>query len=283
MKIAFLLISCLHLIYSLKLVQQNYYLNKIRGGSIGESSRTLLITSNYPIKYLNRRISMKVKNSLNISDIKKLISSKYPGNPPESLQSIFYGLKELENKQTVNDISNLTVIPLQLDLISGTNVYSQFRNVREAIEAYVAIQIHLSSLSERISSLLSSSSSDNQQNNNETATADSDDEKKNQKQKKDTPQQIKYLKLFNELNQTIFEKYSEMIEKALKEEQNSSIQTPSIPETTTGSVDEYLKQKSPTSLFLARQFNLNQPIMKSLLFYSLVWIVSVVLFVCLFV
>jgi hypothetical protein len=228
--------------------------------------------------FLEKRIKLDIHKNSTIGMVKSLVSEHFPGrDPPSELQNLFFGLQRVENSQKLFEISEKKIIPLQLDLISSVKKdYQKIKNVVEALEAYVALQIHDIFLSQTALRLLSppASSSSSFSILNETdaegATA--------------LPQSIAFMELFRKLNQSLFESQGTAIHKAVEAERElTSFPTDDLRDATIDglgyeTIDEYLDSSSKLRRFLTTELSFNRQILRSLVLYSLVWIVSALLF-----
>jgi hypothetical protein len=227
--------------------------------------------------FLEKRIKLDIHKNSTIGMVKSLVSEHFPGNPPTELQTLFFGLHRVENSQKLSEFSEKKIIPLQLDLISSVKKdYQKIKNVVEALEAYVALQIHDIFLSQTALRLLSppASSSSSFSILNETdaegATA--------------LPQSIAFMELFRKLNQSLFESQGTAIQKAVEAERElTSFSTDDLRDATIDglgyeTIDEYLDSSSKLRRFLTTELSFNRQILRSLVLYSLVWIVSALLF-----
>lgn len=218
------------------------------------------ILSKFGSNYLDRKLKLQVSPNATIEMIKEMISTQFPGKPPKELLNLYFGIKKVNNSQQLHEISHLRVIPLQLDLISGTNSYQNIRNVQEAVEAAVALQVHQTFLDHQIQQLLLSENGFLRNNS--------------------TPLNVLFIELFQTLNSSIYDTHRDDLEKARDAER----EPPSLPPmvnfrgATTdslgySSIDEYLNSKT----YLERKFftslSMNKQIFRSLVLYSLVWLV----------
>jgi hypothetical protein len=274
--------SLSHTPFKLHTVLKNY-----RGGQIdlkkipSNEIITVWILSKFGgSHYLEKRIKLEMHKNSTIEMVKSLISKQFPGNPPTDLQNLFFGFDQVQNSQKLFEISNNKILPLQLDLISGTKSYQKVKSVREALEGYVSSQIHDIFLSQQALRLLSSAP-------HTLPSLTSDPSQKNQTALVNEtealvvlPQSIAFMEMFEKFNQSVFDSHGVAIQKALEDEQDP---TPPVLEglkdaTTDGlgyeTIDEYLEAQSSLRRFLTTEFSFNRQILRSLVLYSLVWIVS---------
>jgi hypothetical protein len=240
------------------------------------------IISNFGSKYLNQRMQFQMKRNQTVRELKEALSAQYPGHPPASLQNLYFGLQKLENNsQKLSEISQqrqrqgqgqgrreLRVLPLRLDLISGTTNYQNVRSVGEAVEAFVALEVHRSALARQMAQLLAPSSAPEA----DKKVGSRSDESTSHSSRDDS---LVSLQMFHDLNQTLFETHQSAIERALEIERE-----PSLREGTTvdnlgyQTIDGYLDSRTSLQRFLETEFVFTSRLVRSLALYSLVWIVS---------
>jgi hypothetical protein len=222
---------------------------------------TVVVSTKFRSQFLNKIVNFRIPKNYTIMQIKEIVRARFPGHPPECLQELFFGLEKLENNRRIIDIANLTTLPLNLDMISGTSVYKRPLNIRLAIDAYVSLLVQQNFLSNTLLSILSNSST----NMNTSISA---------------PASLIYSKLYNTINTSIWEDYGDEIQAALLLESNPVISTPDVLTRTLHmsdykSIDDYRERAlTPLTRTVVRMWGLNRRKGTTLLLYSTLCLVG---------
>lgn len=198
--------------------------------------------------FLDKKIRITATSNCTVQEIKEKITEKFPGYPPSCIQRLFFTNRLLRDEDVLGNITTMPSLVLTLDIISGTTVYQKTVSVSQALEAYVSTLVHQA----YIGSLLSN---DDDSGNSST-----------------TYNFVKYRKMFDQINATIYEKYADDIAYALEKEKN--------PETITADTVAWRgkgKNISPLKAALAKEFDMNGKGLVNMIRFSITMAVSVLL------
>jgi len=121
----------------------------LRGGStmpvkdeegIQTTPVTLIVSTNVGNPFLDKKKRLQLQRNATVAELKTALHNKFPGAPPVQLQHIYFGMNELSDTQLVGNITGISPVPLVLDMLTGTSAYNKTMSVRQAIDAYAALQ-----------------------------------------------------------------------------------------------------------------------------------------------
>jgi hypothetical protein len=215
-------------------------------------------------KYLDKKMVLTLQRHENVLDLKNEISKKFSGKPPVELQTLYCGTRKLQDTDTISNISPLNIIPIQLDMMSGTSSYERPMHTGDMIEAYCAASAQQAYLANKMAEIVSGVDQRDTENNDPLTSI---------------PDSVKYAKLLSSFNASIHASLAERI--AAAKRADSDAEAPpgdamrSIFSYNTegmGSVEEWIAVK-PRDAAIAKLFDLNAVQAKRLLFYSGVCVV----------
>jgi hypothetical protein len=225
------------------------------GMKIASSSSTInvLVSTSIGSDFLDKKKKFSLHKNATVYDLKQQIASKFPGSPPETLQRLFFGVREIHGHEVLQNITTMPTIPILLDMITGTSVYTKSLSVSQAIDAYVASTVQQAYLGDQLRALIQQ------------------DAKSNNAGNETIPETSYYREMYQQLNESIYSKYADDIRLALEEEREpETISTDTIAWRTAN------RQREKSSLVkaLAKEFDLNLRGLKGFLYYSGLLVVS---------
>lgn len=236
----------------------------------GEQKETyeLMISTMYGSAFLDKKKKITCRWNDTIRDVKEQLSKKFAGSPAVALQHLYMGNRELRDDEIVANISTaaLPMIPVQLDMMSGTSVYGKTMSIRQALEAYVATIVQHSYLSTELQTAYGTEPSvvDVSSSSNSSCSSSSSDKNRIIR----TPY---YQQLFYAVNRSIYEQYAEDIALALEEEREPEVIS---AETAAWRNQTAATRVSPLAAAIAKEFDLNWRGLRSFFYYSGVLAVS---------
>lgn len=105
--------------------------------------RSLVVTISTGSRYLDRRKLLRVPANVSVAEVKEMLSNQFPGCPPVGLQRLFLGSRLLSDTELIGEITELSPVPLALDMLSGTNTYNRtVLSVSDALQMLTALYVH---------------------------------------------------------------------------------------------------------------------------------------------
>ena len=105
--------------------------------------RSLVVTVSSGSRYLYRRKLLRLESNATVAGLKDSLTLVFPGCPPAALQSLYIGSRLLSDDMRIEDITDLSPIPVSLDLLTGTGIYNRtILSVSEALEMLAALEAH---------------------------------------------------------------------------------------------------------------------------------------------
>lgn len=251
------------------LVKRSHFgkIMRVRGGSDAATSGVnsneaaapvencaILVSTSVGSVFLDKKKRLTISRNSTIAELKSLIEKKFPGCPPTGLQRLFLGARALSDEELVGNITITTPTPILLDMLSGTSVYNKTLSISQALEAHAALIVQQSYLGAK---MMASYNDVPEKEANETTSA---------------PVHLEsglYRDMFDSVNRTLYETYSEDIAEALERERE--------PETHTDDTAAWRgkrKETTPLTAALAKEFDLNMRGIRSFLYYSVLLGVS---------
>lgn len=92
-------------------------------------------------RYLDKRVDVEIEGT--VGDLKSLLAEKFPGNPPASLQRLFYGSQLLDDDESLEVLDAHSLV---LDMVPPSTTSSLARvpdDTTERVRAYVAETVAL--------------------------------------------------------------------------------------------------------------------------------------------
>lgn len=133
--VSLLSLSCGHIIFRPQLISRF-----LRWG--GSSNISVTISTSIGSKIFDKKKTFSVPRTFSVGEVKNEISKKYPGNPPKSLQRIFWGMQFLNDSVCLGSLTNSSSVSLILDNMFGTNVYDRNFTVIDSIDAFLTSTVH---------------------------------------------------------------------------------------------------------------------------------------------
>ena len=238
----------------------------IKGGAIPITTTiippkniTVIVSTSLGSSFLDKTKKISINPNSTIKELKYIIQEKFPGSPPIQIQRLFYAFKPLNNSDILSNITSASQVPILLDALSGTSAYNKTMSITQAIEAYVSIivqQTYLSSTMQKAFDL-----KDSTLDLSEVGDRDRIDT-------------LTLRDLFAAVNQSIYTQYAEQIAEALEKERE--------PDMITADTIAWRQQgeggaadKNPLVAEWAKMFNMNKQVALSLVYYSVVLVVSI--------
>lgn len=145
-----------------------------------------------------------------MTKLKEVIQEKFPGHPPTGLQKLYLESKIMQNDEILGHLTNKILLPIQLDLMSGTMLYNKTSvSLSKAIDAYISLSVHEAYLSNKLTEVITSPSSL--------------PSKRSSSLRNMVPDSIKYRLLYKKLNESFYEAHGSEIKAALEAEENPSM------------------------------------------------------------
>eukprot|EP01040_Poterioochromonas_malhamensis_P004909 gene4909-5266_t len=237
---------------------------RIRGGSTEIENReekkenvNILVTTSIGTSFLDKKKKFLLPSDTTVQDLKQMIHQKFPGTPPTSLQKLYYQSQLLANdSQTIHEVMETTggvsdQMPILLDMIVGTASYQKNFTVSQALEAYASSVVQLAYIGDKLRSI----SFQEDGIDSDTSVMDT----------------LYYRELFEMVNQSLFERYSEDITNALEREKNPEYDS---PDTAQWRNPSHTRQLSPLIGAIAKELDLNLFSFKRYLFFTFVLLVT---------
>ena len=253
-----------------------------------EQNVTVVISVAFGSPFFDKSRSYNLRRNTTILNLKDFISKRFPDCPPAPLIRLNFGLRLLNNSETIGSLSEGPsshvpgrTIKLFLDNIAGVSLasYSRISTVANAIDAYVAVSAHQLYIAELQRAVLQSLSEDE----NEFTSEDDRSIHANSvaignsflgKQ----PLSLKYNAMMRSLNESLFVLHRDSIRRAIELEQDPTIPSPDTAPWLSVSSNEpsrqgSIMQLSPLSTFLAREFDASRSSLYDLGYHSaLCWV-----------
>jgi hypothetical protein len=175
---------------------------------------TILLTSNFGrSSFLFKTQKFKIPRNSTADQLKEAIQEKFPGHPPTGLQTLYLDSKAVPDAAIWGNLTNKVLLPVQLDLMSGTLLYNRTSSltISKAIDAYVSLSVHEAYLNNKLTEVLTS------QPLKDTPAA-----------LNMVPDNIKYRILFKKLNESYHQELGPEIKAALEAEKDPSIDSDDI-------------------------------------------------------
>jgi hypothetical protein len=214
---------------------------------------SIMVSTSFGSSFLDKKKRLSLSRNTTISQLKSIIEQKFPANPPEQLQRLFYGLRHLRDEDILGNISSSSSAQILLDMPSGTSVYNKSMNLAQALEAYASLIIQQTYLGEKLKAVYT----------NTLTQLPSNDASEIQ------PDSILYRDMFMSVNESIYTDYYTDIIDALEIEKE--------PDTLTDDTAAWrgvAKQRSPFVVAFAKEFDINLRSFKSFIYFSGLLIVS---------
>ena len=238
----------------------------IKGGAIPITTTiiptkniTVIVSTSLGSSFLDKTKKISINPNSTIKELKYIIQDKFPGSPPIQIQRLFYAFKPLNNSDILSNITTASQVPILLDALSGTSAYNKTLSITQAIEAYVSIivqQTYLSSTMQKAFDLKDSSTLDLSEVGD-----------------RDRIDTLTLRDLFAAVNQSIYAQYAEQIAEALEKEREPDMITADTiawRQQSEGAAD-----KNPLVVEWAKMFNMNKQVALSLVYYSVILVVSI--------
>lgn len=225
----------------------------------GMKSVSVLVSTSIGSDFLDKKKKLILSRNSTVYDLKQQIKLKFPGSPPEELQRLFLGVRELADHEILQNITTMPLIPILLDMITGTSVYSKSLSVSQAIDAYISSIVQQAYLGDQLRAFVDTSKNYNATGN--TSTNES------------IPETSYYREMYHQLNESIYSKYAEDIRLALEAEKE--------PETISADTLAWrnsIRPREKRSLVkaLAKEFDLNLRGLKGFMYYSALLVVRII-------
>ena len=220
----------------------------------------ILISTTVGSTFLDKKKRLSVPRNSTVGDLKLQLQQKFPGSPPTSLQRLFFGLRLLSDNELVANLSTLNPVPLMLDMLTGTSVYNKTLSVSQALEAYASIVVQQAYVGDRLRLLFSTSSQSAAQSGKVSPQMLADLETEATQAVQET---AVYREMFAAINSSLHSTYADDISEALIEEAD--------PETLSADTAAWRHErqaKSPITVALAQEFDLNLRGIKNFAYYS---------------
>lgn len=212
---------------------------------------TIIISTSIGSSFLDKKKKVTLPANTTIAELKEYLQSKFPGSPPMELQHLYYGTRLLGDDEVVSNITTLPTIPLLLDMVSGHSIYDKTMSIEQALEGYVASVVQLTYLSNQLKTVIG-----HQSDSNETMT----------QVMMESPT---LRKLFQAVNRTIYETYSDEIAYALEVEKDPE----AFAADTKAWRSPQRRTVSPLTAALAKEFDLNLRSLCSFLYYTVILLI----------
>lgn len=214
----------------------------------------LIVSTTVGSAFLDKKKRLVLPHNGTVHELKQQLHQKFPGSPPVELQRLFFGMRLLGDNEVLSNLSTLNPVPLMLDMLTGTSVYNKTLSVSQALEAYAAISVQQAYIGERLRAHFSAGI---KRGETEGATAATPE----------APSEVEtavYRDMFSAINSSLYSTYTEDISQALVEEAD-----PETLSDDTAAWRHQRKDKSPITVALAQEFDLNFRGMKNFAYYSI--------------
>lgn len=105
--------------------------------------RHVVVTAALGSRYLDRRKLLRIDSNATVAGLKDVLSRQFPGCPPPALQTLYLGSRVLLDDMVMNNITDLSPIPVSMDLLTGTGIYNRtILSVSDALEMLAALEAH---------------------------------------------------------------------------------------------------------------------------------------------
>lgn len=244
---------------------------------------TVTVTTSIGSSFLDKIKRLSISRNASILELKQSIRDKFPGNPPMQLQRLFYGFRILGNhSQKVGELTTSPQVPILLDMLSGTSGYNKTMSISQAVEAYVAVQVHHTYLSLAMQKVFNSRETitENELKPSSTttttttegavtgATTSSSPEQQTEQNKLES---LTLREIFDVVNRSVYEQYGEEIALALEREKEPEMIAGDTIAWRRGSA---LSERNPLQSAWAKQFDTNKQVALALVYYSVILVVS---------
>lgn len=226
---------------------------------VKEETCAVLISTTVGSPFLDKRKRISVSKSATVWDVKAQLSQKFPGSPPQELQRLFFGIRLLSDDQVVGNLSALNPIPIMLDMITGTSAYNKTMSISQSLEAYASIAVQQSYVGDRLKNLFAVGQQLQQQQYSPSSSAAASAAIADSV----IIDTAIYKDMFIAVNESIHATYMHDIHEALVEEQE-----PETFSADTASWRHNKKDKSPITVALAKEFDLNMRGIRNFAYYS---------------
>ena len=207
----------------------------------------VLVSTSVGSSFLDKKKKFLVPANATVGDLKELIHQKFPGFPPPCLQRLYFGVRKVSDSDVLRNLSPMPVIPILLDMITGTSVYSKTLSLSQTIEAYVSTIVQQAYISDSMRGLFNDVSQNDSNSSNEFQI----------------PETSYYRDMFVQINSSLYEKYADDIKLALEEESEPETMSPD-----TVAWRGPTKSKSPLAKLLAKEFDMNRRGLKNFIYFS---------------
>jgi hypothetical protein len=214
------------------------------------STTAVLVSTSIGSSFLDKKKKLIVGRNCTVIELKETIRDKFPGGPPVKIQKLFFGSRLLQDNELVANITTAPQIPLLLDMLTGTSAYNRTMSIAEAIEAYTASMTQQAFIGDKLRAVYAAEAGVNILSDN--ATIDS----------------VIYKEMFRSINESLYMTYGSNIRAALLIEAE-----PEIESSDTARWRGERKQRSPLSIAIAKEFDINTRNLKTFLYYSILLVV----------
>ena len=239
----------------------------LRGGTMNPSNPNdmvkVYISTRFGSNFLDKSMTMSLQRAETVGELKNQISKRFAGKPPVGLQKLFHGGRLLHDEEKLGDISQLAVLPIQLDMMTGTSSYERPMHTVEMVEAYTAACAQQAYLSTSIAHLLSP--------RGEAPVSD---------MAENVPEHAKYSEMITALNSSIYDSFGDSIAAAVAADSDAEAPSPDTLRTSMRhnsegfhSVEEWVNAR-PRDAAIARLLDLNIASARKLLIRSAMCVVS---------
>ena len=212
----------------------------------------VIVSTTVGSAFLDKKKRLVLPHNGTVHELKQQLHQKFPGSPPVDLQRLFFGMRLLGDDEVLSNLSTLNPVPLMLDMLTGTSVYNKTLSVSQALEAYAAISVQQAYVGERLRALFSAGIKRSETGAGSTPEAPGEAET------------AVYRDMFSAINSSLYSTYTEDISQALVEEAD-----PETLSDDTAAWRHQRKDKSPITVALAQEFDLNFRGMKNFAYYSI--------------
>lgn len=237
-------------------------------GAVAASTSTVVVSTSLGSLFLDKKKKLTLPSNSTIGQLKEQLQVKFPGSPPSSLQRLFFGNRLLANHEVLNNLTTLPVVPLLLDMITGTSAYNKTLSVTQGIDAYVSSVVQLAYLGDMLTNALTSANPALTTSN--PSESGLNDDENNIITTQQVMKTIYYRQLYEIVNASIYDMYAEDIAMALEDEKNPE----TFAEDTKAWRGKDKKAKSPLVIAMAKEFDLNIRGLKNFVYFSIVLVVS---------
>ena len=219
------------------------------------TTQSVLVSTTIGSSFLDKKKRITVPKNCSVLEVKQQVQRSFPGSPPVELQRLFFGMRLLSDDEVVGNLSTLNPVPIMLDMLTGTSVYNKTMSVAQAVEAYASIAVQQSFVGDRLKALFAPPAGISPDDAVGTATAAG--------AATAVMDTAIYRDMFEAINASLYNTYAQDIREALVDEQE-----PETLSADTASWRHARKDKSPITVALAKEFDLNLRGIKNFGYYS---------------